>query len=143
LRPIRLESFIMGRLVFTEVQCGECGRALKESPNALVENRKPCPECGSLARRIDASISVTVETHSGLGLKHKRPGVKRALLEQKQGASFSTRLGRWMRRTMVVDRENNRYTEKVVDPTTGQTIHDCDEPLSDHQQRGSAKRPKS
>ena len=84
-------------------------------------------------------INETIEIHSDLGLKYKRTGVKKQLSEQKRGDSFSTRFGRWMRRSRVLDRENNRYTESVVDPKTGETIHHCNEPLSDHQGHGSAK----
>jgi hypothetical protein len=38
------------------------------------------------------------------------------------------------------DRKNNRYTETVIDPDTGEIIHQADEPLSDHLGHGSAKK---
>lgn len=84
-------------------------------------------------------ISESITIRSEIALKHKRPGVKKPLSEQKHGDSLSTKLGRWMRRSRVVDRENDRYTETVVDPKTGEMVHHCDEPLSEHRGHGSAK----
>ena len=40
----------------------------------------------------------------------------------------------------VVDRINNRYRKLVIDPQTGEKLRDVDEPLSDHQGYGSAKK---
>lgn len=40
---------------------------------------------------------------------------------------------------MTVDRENDRYSERVVDPTDGDVLHECGEPLSDDLGHGSAK----
>jgi hypothetical protein len=44
-----------------------------------------------------------------------------------------------MRLDRVIDREKNRYTERVTDPATGEVVHECDEPLTDHQDHGAAK----
>ena len=120
-------------------KCNQCGKLLDESAHISVEERKPCPECGSLARQFEVSISASIETHSMLGVGHKRPGVAGFLSKQKVGDSFSTRLQRWMRLRRMIDREHDRYTETVIDPKTGETIHHCDEPLSEHQGHGSAK----
>ena len=32
--------------------CGECGHGLNESPSLAVDQRQPCPKCGSLNRRV-------------------------------------------------------------------------------------------
>lgn len=132
----------MGVVETGPVNCGQCGHLINESPHMAAEDRLPCPACGSTTRHIEVRICLAVETHSDLGLKHRRLGAKRPISEQKHGDSFSKRLGRWMRRSRVVDRENNRYIETVIDPQTGEAIHHCDEPLSDHQGHGSAKASK-
>lgn len=44
-----------------------------------------------------------------------------------------------MRKVRILDRDNNRYVEKVVDPETGEVLRDVEEPLSEHQERGWAK----
>jgi hypothetical protein len=43
----------------------------------------------------------------------------------------------------VIDRDNNRYFEMVTDYESGEIIHHCEEPLSEHQGHGSAKPKKS
>ena len=42
----------------------------------------------------------------------------------------------------LIDRLNNRYSEQVIDPATGQVVQKCDQPLTDHREHGSAKKPK-
>ncbi len=40
----------------------------------------------------------------------------------------------------IVDREKDWYSETVTDPETGEIVHRCEEPLSEHRGRGSAAR---
>ena len=42
-----------------------------------------------------------------------------------------------MRRT--VDRDGNWYRETFLDPETGEVLHHCEEPLTEHRGHGSAK----
>jgi hypothetical protein len=42
----------------------------------------------------------------------------------------------------VVDRESDRYTERIVD-ATGNVVREIDEPLSQHRGHGAAKRRRS
>ena len=44
-----------------------------------------------------------------------------------------------MEKRRLIDRDGDRYEESVVDPATGETIHECTEPLSEHWNHGSAK----
>jgi hypothetical protein len=77
-----------------------------------------------------------------LRLKAYEPGSKKPFLEHKTGDSFFRRATKWVKRVMRIDRRGDRYTEQVYDPKTGETIHRCDEPLSEHKGHGSArKRP--
>ena len=39
-----------------------------------------------------------------------------------------------------IDKDNNHYKEIVVDPETGEIIHQCEEPLSEHRGHGSDKK---
>ena len=55
------------------------------------------------------------------------------------GASWSHRFKRFIDRITLRDRRNDWYAETVTDPTTGQVIHHCEEPLSKHLGHGSAK----
>ena len=44
-----------------------------------------------------------------------------------------------MERLKVEDRRQDRYKEVVRDPDTSEIIHECEEPLSEHQGHGSAR----
>jgi hypothetical protein len=40
----------------------------------------------------------------------------------------------------VIDRENDLYIERVIDPNTGKVLHNVEEPLSKHTDRGTVRR---
>jgi hypothetical protein len=42
-------------------------------------------------------------------------------------------------REQIIDRDNDRYFERVTDYETGEVIHMNEEPLSKHVLRGTAK----
>jgi hypothetical protein len=46
--------------------------------------------------------------------------------------------GEWRKVTRVIDRENDRYSERVVDEQ-GRVVREVDEPLNQHINRGAAK----
>ena len=122
------------------VTCKTCGAELDESASAPVDERKPCPECGSLERHVAITLEGKVSVSSSLGLKAKTGGRGKPFMELKQGDSFSTSRGKFMRLLQIVDRRNNRYRKLVIDPETGEKLRDVDEPLSEHIERGSARR---
>jgi hypothetical protein len=47
---------------------------------------------------------------------------------------------KWMHRQKTENRREDRYTETVTDPDTGEIGHHVDEPLSKHRGHGSAKK---
>jgi len=48
--------------------CGECGRRLPESSDLPVEQRQPCPNCGSLTRHFSRYASDTATTNDSLSV---------------------------------------------------------------------------
>ena len=72
-------------------------------------------------------------------MKHKRPGIKKPIYECVSGDDLHRDSGQWNKLTREIDRENNRYRELIVNPESGETIRECDEPLTEHFGRGSAK----
>jgi hypothetical protein len=46
---------------------------------------------------------------------------------------------RKVRKTRIIDRQHNRYTETVIDDATGEVVHHAEGPLKDHIGHGSAK----
>jgi len=96
--------------------------------------------------RQDVSIEVPgaelkVETYrAGIQLKHRNPNsANRFRVEEITGQSWSYDKGDWVELYRLIDKDNDRYIKRVVDEDTGEVIYECDEPLSDHQGRGSAK----
>jgi hypothetical protein len=41
--------------------CGNCGATLDEDPSVALEERKPCPVCGSTTRRIFVEVRIAIE----------------------------------------------------------------------------------
>lgn len=71
----------------------------------------------------------------------RRQGRKKFAFQDRSGDEFGVKLQRWLKKVRVIDRENDQYREKVWDPETGEVIHACEEPLSQHFGHGSAKKP--
>jgi hypothetical protein len=46
--------------------------------------------------------------------------------------------GTWSKRNMIVDHDNNKYFEEIID-STGKVIRKAEEPVDQHQGYGSAK----
>ena len=123
------------------VRCGSCGIVLDERHDCPSGDRVPCPSCGSTKRAFDVSFSATVVARSKLGFEHRRPGYKKPIAEGVSGDDLHRKNGRWMRLSRLIDRLKNRYSERVVDPETGQVVHECDEALTEHRGHGSDRKP--
>ena len=103
----------------------------------MTAGQTACPLCGNVAQSLSIpvpEISVTV--------KAKNPG-ERPHIEVKQGSDYSRSRKKFVRLARVIDRGNDSYSELVTDPHTGEVIHRCQEPLSKHQGRGTARRKKT
>jgi hypothetical protein len=122
------------------MKCQNCGESLKEPFDLLPEGRTPCPKCGSTARHFEVMVSETLAMHEQIGMKARHGDSGKPFLESKSGDSLHRRTGEWVSREMTVDRENDVYKELITNPETGKVIHHCEEPLSQHQGHGSAKK---
>ncbi len=120
------------------VACGSCGVPIDESADVPIEDRMPCPQCGSKAREFSVRLKVEAKAQIGLGFKHKRPGSKKPIAEGFTGRELRKSVGDFVDKERLIDRENDRYREKVV-TDSGEVIRDVDEPLSEHRDHGSAK----
>jgi len=119
--------------------CEDCATPVDESTD-MPETRTACPKCGSTKRILHAFITVMAIARAGLGLKAKRPNQKKPYVEAKNGPSHSHKLGKLVEHERFIDRDNDRYSEKVTDYESGEIIHHSDEPLSTHRGHGSAKK---
>ena len=120
------------------ITCASCGAILEESQDTSNEKR-PCTNCGDIKRLVKVFISDQVNCHGMLKGKKRNNISSKPLIEFKVGSDLYRKFGKWVRREMQIDRENNRYKEKVIDTLTQEVIHECDEPLSEHKGHGSTK----
>jgi predicted RNA-binding Zn-ribbon protein involved in translation (DUF1610 family) len=129
------------------VRCASCGHVLEDQDADAAEIRHPCPQCGSTARQIDVRISDEISGSDPVnargGRQRNEPGGrKRPYVEAvfgKRELTFST--GRVSTRTKVENRRDDLYSEVVADAETGEIIHECREPLSQHRGHGDARKP--
>jgi hypothetical protein len=123
----------------TTVSCSECGTSMPESRR--IEDREPCPTCGSTARTFAVNLTGKVEVHGSLAYKarHGDVGKVKPYREAFTGSGYHRDTKEWRQVSRVVDRENDRYTERIVD-AAGNVVRDVDEPLSQHREHGAAKR---
>ena len=121
------------------VICNNCGVQLDESASLPSEQRAPCPNCGSTARRFAKPLQGQLLPRGQLVSKARHEGSRKVFLESLTGASFYRDLKKWVRRKRIIDRDNHWYSEIITDPETCEVIHRCEEPLSQHRGHGSAK----
>lgn len=134
----------MGRRRITSMlNCASCDSELAEKENLLETERSPCPKCGSLARALARVQTDAVEVDDRHKMKQKggeRTSSGKPGKELTQGHDLHQQSGNWNYLYRLIDRLNDWYHEKITDAKTGKIIRDCQEPLSKHQGRGSAKR---
>ncbi len=125
------------------VTCASCGSELNEKENLPEDKRTACPRCGSLGRAFVRVQTDTLEIEDRHRMKlkgGKRTASGKPGRELTQGHDFHRKSSVWNYLYRLIDRTNNWYHEKITDPKTGKTVHECQEPLNKHQGRGSAKR---
>jgi hypothetical protein len=119
-------------------ECSECGTVVDLGKDTETF-RSPCPVCQSLKRTIHCGLSDTLVARDGIAVKAKRPNEKRPFIEDKAMPSYSYIREKLVHREMIIDRDNDKYYEKITDYETGEVIHEKREALSAHKNHGSAK----
>jgi len=120
-----------------------CANCKKPLPDDLPDQpRAPCPHCGSTSRSYTESLVDGIVAHDGHRAKVKRPSLpsaKKLRADTYSGVEHSHKHGKLVRVHRTIDKDNDRYTERVIDIQTGEILHECDEPLSKHINHGTAK----
>jgi DNA-directed RNA polymerase subunit RPC12/RpoP len=126
----------------TNVSCSRCGASVPEP--GRIDDQTPCPSCGSTARTFAVTLTDKAEAHDSLGTKarHGDIGKVKPHRETFTGFDYHQDSAEWRQVSRVVDREADRYTERIVD-AAGNVVRDVDEPLSEHRGHGTAKRRRS
>ena len=87
-------------------------------------------------------IAVIARALPGLGMKHRIPGVSKWVAKYFYGYKWFHSARKWVYKEWIINRRGDHYREVITDPETGEVIHHCDEPLSEHRGHGSAKSKK-
>ena len=95
--------------------------------------------CGSLTQTISVDVHESITVREKIRKKHRRHGHKKPISESMSGDDLHSATGQWNQLTREIDRENNRYREIIINQQSGEVIRECDEPLTNHTGRGSAK----
>jgi hypothetical protein len=123
----------------TTVSCSGCGAYVPEQ--GRIDDPEPCSACGSTARTFAVTLTDAAAAYDSLATKarHGDVGQAKPYREAFTGFDYHRDSQEWRQVSRVVDQENNRYTERIVD-AAGNVVWDVDEPLSDHRGHGAAKR---
>ena len=120
--------------------CGNCKASVPDDESGV--ERVPCPVCGSKSRYYCESLRAEVSVHVGHKVTVKDPSLpsaKKQRFETRSNIVPSHKYGKLVRRELTIDRDTDSYSEKVTDLQTGEVLHECAEPLSQHMGHGSAK----
>lgn len=128
------------------IRCTDCGMIL---PLEWVPvcSQQCCPGCGSPNQTINIDINdpIKIEVHACMDAKEKDillPSSKNPRKHIFSGDDVRKIDGKWMEKERVIDKDKNYYKEIVTDPSNREIIHFNEEPLSEHQGHGSAKKKK-
>jgi len=119
-------------------ECSKCGSLIDTSKDTYSE-RVPCQKCGSISRSHMVHIVENLLAVDGYGAIGKRPGKKKPFVEEMSMPEYSYSKGKIVHKYRLIDRDNDKYAEKVSDYQSGEIIHQCEEPLTEHFGHGSAK----
>jgi hypothetical protein len=123
------------RKVCTQEDCGFVAK-----PRSLQD---VCPRCGSVLETeqlfdfeadLETAFPMTMTVRNAAGPSRKVPTEVVIKNEMHRDS------GRWQQVHRTFDRYNDRYKERITDHATGGVVVDNEEPLSEHVNRGSARR---
>lgn len=89
------------------------------------------------------NLSGRLSFHSKLGIKARSLKSRKPFQEQVTGADLFRLSGKWNVLKRIIDRTRDYYFELITDPSSGKVLRYCEEPLSKHLRRGSAKKKAS
>src|SRR4051812_11898650 len=103
------------KVTVNDIRCSACGTViLNAKPGDDPNHREPCPHCGHTARAIPVRAEDFVVIRSKLGLKQKRPGFKKSILEAVSGDDLFRLTNTWHNIVLVIDRLKDWYYELIL-----------------------------
>ena len=110
--------------------------------SAKLIDRFICEQCGSNRGHFEVVVPDNFVIKENGKITAKDPtktGKAKERYRAEFGDDFHLDTEKWNKRTFIVDVENNRIFEEIIDPETGHVIKRYDKPLSSHKGYGSAK----
>jgi hypothetical protein len=125
-----------------KVVCSNCEAPLNIDGADLLATPPPCQECGSERYTVKLEIHEQVSIHEHVKGKVKDeafPSRKKVRAEFITGEEERKSDGQWVKKDRYWNKDKNIYSETVIDPKTGEVIHSCEEPFTEHVGHGAAK----
>lgn len=118
-------------------QCRNCNFETEE------DTTSECPECGStnwthnISSQTNASLSMDVR-----GYQIKGPSIGKGRRSHQRDVKTEYNYDNDCEVVVIrdVDRKNDSYFEEIKIKETGKVLRRCEEPLSQHRERGDAKK---
>lgn len=117
-----------------------CGKVVTRENVARSDDRACCPFCGSTIRDFELTFADVLPIQDNLGVKASSAGQRKPWYESFNGSDWYRKFQKFMQKARIIDRRSDNYFELVKDPDTGEVIHCCSEPLSQHRNHGSARK---
>lgn len=127
-----------------KVTCTSCGKETGETEEQINSNPQPCPHCESMEKTVHIFVhdEVKLDVKESLRGKAKDDSYRskdKLRRDFFHGDDLHRESGKWYKKDRVIDKDNDHYKEVFIDPETGEINHECEEPLSEHRNHGSAK----
>ena len=122
-----------------QIMCGDCDALIGVLEGEAPPKGLRCRRCGSDKLTVLITVEDEGEAHEQLDLAVRSGGGGKPVRKVRSGDSYSHDRQKWVELHRDVNRLEDRYHEIVRDLETGEVLHECEEPLSEHQGHGSAK----
>ena len=122
------------------VMCSDC-KYIYEAEVRLAKNNVYCPMCNSSNVIILVNLgseNINSNFHEFSKSRIKEKGKKKPIREVFDGDDLFKKKKKWVKKRRIIDRENDTYFEDVRDEND--TIHHCEEKLTEHFGHGDAKK---
>lgn len=123
-----------------QVECAECGHVFADAVEATrLVDRPTCPICGATARKGSILAQSVIQVTSDTKFVGRSSGGGRPFVKGWLKREWFHRLDRWHRVERIVNRRDDTCDEVITDAETGDVVHECHEPMSEHRGHGSAR----
>lgn len=115
-------------------KCRDCDNTIETKTDI-----KKCPKCGSKEITYLLNFNDKININNSIKGKSKIQGKKKPVKDFYFGDEYSKSRHKYVDKTRIIDRENDKYVEIVKDKESNEIIHECQEHLTEHFGHGSAK----